>query len=331
MGEFERQHFVPKLLQRFFSTDGQSIWCYSLSTKDCIQSSIRKTVQKSWYYKFDDKEKTVLEHWLGEMEDDVAPVLGRLVNDKDYQLTGDEYELCFGFALVQLMRTPKAIQAMKHVYEFCKQRLIPAVMEEVNKGVRTDKNIPFQTVIGVRSVLDSWPGTSMLVIRNETDEELIMSDNPACLFSPIHAFAEKADLTHLLIKQPSFSGNMLYLPISPSCGLLLFDDRYYKFTSKGTYCLQAEDVHTLNSLEVRNATNLLLFKEGAFNADAYLEDFEFRKTGEFAVKQKTVYTPVDDSFCLSALNCDKGFWKYLICSEAAKNAEATFPKIEGLI
>ena len=265
------------------------------------------------------------------MEDDVAPVLGRLVNDKNYQLAGDEYELCFGFALVQLMRTPKAILAMKHVYEFCKQRLIPAVMEEVNKGVRTDKNIPFQTVIGVSSVIDCWPGTTMLVIRNETDEELIMSDNPACLFSPIHAFAEKVDLTHLLINQPSFSGNMLYLPISPSCGLLLFDERYYKFTSKGTYCLQAEDVHTLNSLQVRNATNLLLFQEGSFNADAYLEDFEFRNTEEFVVKQKTVYTPVDEDFGLSALNCDKGFWKYLICTEAVKNPDSTFPKIEGLI
>ena len=124
---------------------------------------------------------------------------------------------------------------------------------------------------------------------------------------------------------------MLYLAISPSCGLLLYDERYYKFTSKRTYSLQAEDVHTLNSLEVRNATNLLLFKEGSFNADAYLEDFEIRNTKDFAVKQKTVYTPVDDNFCLSALSCDKEFWKYLICTEAANKPEATFPKIEGLI
>lgn len=79
MGEFVRQHFVPKLLQRFFSTDGQSIGCYSLSTKECVQTSIRTTAQKRWYYKFDDQEKTVLEHWLGEMEDEVAPVLADLL------------------------------------------------------------------------------------------------------------------------------------------------------------------------------------------------------------------------------------------------------------
>lgn len=331
MGEFVRQHFVPKLLQRFFSTDGQSIGCYSLSTKECVQTSIRTTAQKSWYYKFDDQEKTVLEHWLGEMEDEVAPVLGRLVNDKNYQLTGDEFESCFGFALVQLMRTPKAIQAMKHVYEFCKQQPIPIVMEEVNKGVRTDKNIPFQTVIGVSSVIDSWPGTTMLVLRNETDEEFIMSDNPACLFSPIHAFAERAHLTQLLIKQPSFSGNMLYLPISPFCGLLLYDERYYKFSCNDTYSLTPADVHILNSLVIRNASNILLLRGESFSEDSYNEDFEFRKTEDFAVKQKTVYTPVDEDFCLSALNCDKEFWKYLICGEAAINPEATFPKIKGFI
>ena len=152
MEEYQRQHFVPKLLQRFFSVDDFSIWCYSLNTKECVQSSIRTTAQKKWYYKFDDNEKTVLEHWLGEIEKDVAPVFERLVNDTNYKLADEEYDLCFGFALVQLMRTPKAINAVKYVYEFCKRHLIPVVMEEVNKGVRTDKNIPFQTVIGVSSV-----------------------------------------------------------------------------------------------------------------------------------------------------------------------------------
>lgn len=329
MGQYQKQHYVPKLLQRFFSDDGCNIGVYILARNKATLSSIRTTAQDDWLYKFSDEEKTELEHWLGEVEDSITPVLRRLNDDKAYLVSPEEYDACMGFIIVQLMRTPKATNAMKYIYDFCMRRAIPIFMEEVHKGVRTNTNIPFQSVISVSSVIDNWPCDKMIILRNESEVELIMSDSPACLFSPISYHASTVGLEDLIIKQPAFSACMLYMPISPTCGFLMYDDRYYQFTCKDVMNLTTEDVHVLNSLEIANASKILLFR--SFDKDAYPNAFSLRDS-ELSIQLKdSIYAPVDYSFRLSALECDKGVWSYLINKLAFENPDKLTPKIEGLM
>ena len=311
MPEYKKQHFVPQLLQGFFSIDSKTIGCYHIDSDNCFQSPISNTAQKDWFYKANDSDRTSIEHVYGNIEGGIKPTIER-IQSKDFNLGRDELDLLFIFVVAQLMRTPKAARAMGAVLDYCIEKEIEAVCEEVNSGIRNKTNLPMQAALSIPKVADYLSGKGYLYVSNDTDTRFLLSDNPACLFSPVSEVAFRNHIIDKMFVQEPFSGYMLYMPLGPSVGFLCFDDDYYRFEQE--ICIDAthDDVITLNNLEVMNARDIIMFQDGTFNRESIKDALEARKTEKSLSHQDTIYTPIERSFALSGLKLDEVDLVYLI-------------------
>jgi hypothetical protein len=307
----KKQHFVPQLLQKFFSVDETTIGCYHIDTGNCCQSAISNTAQKSWYYKINETDRTSIEHIYGGIEGNAKPIIQRL-QSFDFSLSSDEIDRLFIFVVSQLMRTPKAASAMGAVLDFCKKKEIKEVCEEINSGIRTDANLPMQAALSIPKVAELLSGKGFLYVRNDTDIKFLLSDNPACLFSPVTEIAFEKGILDMMFVQEPFSGYMLYLPFGPSVGFLCFDDDYYKFEQKICLDVAEEDVGTLNALEVINASKIIMYQEGTFTPEGIKEILNSRNVNKAQRYQESIYAPLEKGFSLTGLNLDEDCMVYLI-------------------
>ena len=293
MEEYKRQHYVPQMLQRKFSSAKKKINILPLDTLVTETKKIKKNAQEEWYYKATDADKTSIEHNYGYIETLTGEVLHKLEN-QEYGLSTEEVETIFTFAVSQLMRTPKTVNAMGDVLKFAVENNIEEVVAEVETGIRTYENVPMQSSVAIPNVMTHLCGKAFVYLRNNTPEELILSDNPACLFCP--AFCRKReDGSYLeMPTEPLFAGYMLYLPISPNDGILFFDDDYYDIdcNEKHVVILSGEDVITLNKLQILNATRLIMYKDNTFDINTYSSVLDYRLSDVFRNMKDAVYTPM---------------------------------------
>lgn len=319
MAPNKKQHYVPQMLQSFFSLDSKTIGCYHIESDRCFQSRISNTAQKNYFYQKDDTDKTSIEHDFGKIEGIIKPILNRL-QKKEFNLNVEEVEAIFLFVVAQLMRTPKAAGAMGSVLEFCIQKGIKKVCEEVESGLRKKSNLPMQASMTILRIAELLSGKGYLFINNDTEVKFLLSDNPAILFSPVTEIADEKKITDILFMQAPFSGYMLYMPLGPSVGILFFDDDYYEFKQRICIDVTEADVKMLNSLEVINAGNIIMYQEGSFTPDGIKKAIEERNSEKSHQYQDKIYTPLNNSFSLSGLNLDENVLIYKINRFAMEKA-----------
>lgn len=164
----------------------------------------------------------------------------------------------------------------------------------------------------IPNVAELLSGKAYLFVCNDTNIKFLLSDNPACLFSPVAEIAIEKQIWDRMLVQEGFSGFMLYMPLGPSVGIILFDDDYYDL-GPGIYMDATEDdVKTLNALEVVNATDFIMYQDGTFNPNDIKDALEARKSENARTNQDTIYTPIDKTFSLSRFNPNEDDLVYLI-------------------
>ena len=311
MAENKKQHFVPQVLQRCFSTDSKSIGEYLIDEDRCLTTSIAMTAQKSNFYKVNEQDRTSIEKLYGAIESSASPILKR-IQEGYFELNDDEIECLFLFVVSQLMRTPKAAKAMGAILDFCEKKSIKPVQEEIDSGLRNHDNLPMQSSLGIPSVAEYMGGKGYVFVINETAKKFLLSDNPACLFSPVAELAVEKQIWDRMLEQEPFSGYMLYLPLGPSVGIICFDDDYYDFGQDIFVTATESDVRMLNALEVINANKYVLFQDGTFNKEDVAEALVVRGSDKVRRHEDLIYTPIDKSFSLSWLKIDDEVLTYLI-------------------
>lgn len=274
-------------------------------------SPISHTAQKDWYYQSNESDKTSIEHVYSGIENSIKPVLIRLQN-KDYNLTNDEVDLLFIFVVSQLMRTPKAANAMGAVLDLCIRQGINVVCEEVYSGLRSMSNLPMQASISIPRVAEYLSGKGYLFVENNTSQAFLLSDNPVCLFSPVSEIAIEKRIDDRMFVQSPFSGYMLFMPLGPSLGIICYDDDYYDFGADLVFNAIEEDIKKLNDLEVLNASKIIMYKDGSFNSECIKEALQFRETEKYKTYQNTIYTPVNKNFSLLGMKIDENVIIYKI-------------------
>ena len=325
MAENKKQHFVPQFLQRCFSTDGKTIGEYLIDSDSCINSPISSTAQKSNYYQINDMDKTSIEKVYGVIESNASPILKRLQR-WDFELDSEEIECLFLFVVSQLMRTPKAAKAMGTILDFCEKKGIKPVQEEIESGLRNHDNLPMQSSLGIPSVAEYMSGKGYVFVINDTSVKFLLSDNPACLISPVAELAVEKQIWDRMLQQEPFSGYILYLPLGPNVGIICFDDDYYDFGQDVCVAATESDVRKLNALEVINASNYVLFQHGTFNKEDIVEALVTRRSEKVRRHEGSIFTPIDKSFSLSRLMIDEEVLTYLINRYAIEK-----PKRKSLI
>jgi len=311
MAENKRQHFVPQLLQRCFSTDSKTIGEYLIDEDRCIITPIATTAQMSNFYKVNEQDKTSIEKVYGIIEDSVGPILKR-IQKRDFGLNDEEIECLFLFVVSQLMRSLKAAKAMGAILEFCDKKRIKVVQEEIESGFRNHENLPMQSSLGIPSVAEYMSGKGFVFVSNDTPMSFLLSDNPACLISPVAELAIEKQIWDRMMVQEPFSGYMLYLPLGPNVGIICFDDDYYTFGKDICVMATERDVQMLNALEVINANKYVLFLDGTFNKEDVVEALQARRTEKVLNFEESIYTPINKSFSLSWLKIDEEVLTYLI-------------------
>ena len=184
MTENKKQHFVPQVLQRCFSTDSKTIGEYLIGEDRCLITPIATTAQKYNFYKVNEQDRTSIEKLYGGIESGVGPILKR-IQERNFGFNDEEIECLFLFVVSQLMRTPKAAKAMGAILDFCEKKGIKPVQEEIDSGLRNHENLPMQSSLGIPSVAEYMSGKGYVFVSNETAKKFLLSDNPACLFSPV--------------------------------------------------------------------------------------------------------------------------------------------------
>lgn len=252
MAENKKQHFVPQVLQRCFSTDSKTIGEYLIDEDRCLTTPIATTAQKSNFYKVNDQDRTSIEKLYGTIEYSNGTILKR-IQERNFGLNDEEIECLFLFVVSQLMRTPKAAKAMGAILDFCEKKGIRSVQEEIESGIRTHDNLPMQSSLGIPNVAESLSDKGYVFVSNNTKKKFLLSDNPACLFSPVAELAIEKQIWDRVIVQAPFSGYILYLPLGPEVGMICFDDDYYDFGHEICVAATERDVKMLNALEIINA------------------------------------------------------------------------------
>lgn len=305
MTENKRQHFVPQVLQRCFSTNKKSIGKYLIEADSSFLTSIASTAQIPNFYKVNEQDRTSIEKVYGNIETSVGPILKR-IQKRDFGFKDEEVECLFLFVVSQLMRTPKAAKAMGAILDFCEKKEIKAVQEEIESGIRTHDNLPMQSSLGIPNVAEYLSGKGYVFVVNDTNKKFLLSDNPACLFSPVAELAVEKQIWDRMLVQEPFSGYMLYLPLGPEVGMIFFDDDYYDFGHDKCVTATERDVRMLNALEVINASKCVLFQDGTFKKEDVIEALAARKSEKGREHEDSIYTPIDKSFSLSWVNLDEG-------------------------
>ena len=302
---------MPQVLQRCFSKNLKSIGEYLIEDDSCFITSIVSTAQMPDFYIVNESDRTSIEKVYGTIETSVGPILKR-IQERNFGLNDEEIECLFLFTVSQLMRTPKAAKAMGAILDFCEKKRIKVIQDEINSGLRNHNNLPMQSSLGIPSVVEYMSGKGYVFISNDTNKKFLLSDNPACLISPVAELAIEKQIWDRMLKQAPFSGYILYLPLGPSVGIICFDDDYYDFGQNICVAATESDVRMLNALEVINASKYVLFQDGTFNKADVIEALKARKSENVKEHESSIYTPIDRSFSLSCLKIDEEAMTYLI-------------------
>ncbi|MBR1667135.1 MAG: DUF4238 domain-containing protein [Bacteroidaceae bacterium] len=264
MPKNKNQHIVPQFYQRQFSYDGETIGKYVIRTKEIdVPCSIKKTASENYFY--DDKESIrsggqTVESSMGVIESGAAIAIKKLVQDGEILLSPKEHQFLYTFIGLQVLRTKAYAKKINEdvdkffkmlLYQHCGSKYIDShlVCEYEKPQVASLKYAAPITL----SLLDLRYKVLEISIP---DSFFLTSDNPVSQFNP---FLYKNKIYN---QGPALVGSLVFMPISPVKGILLYDSQIYKIgtrKSNVTKISQKSDVDSLNLLACLNAYDELLF------------------------------------------------------------------------
>lgn len=259
----KNQHIVPQFYQRLFSYDEKSIGKYVIHLRKCFSSSIRNTASEDYYY--DDKDfiesgKQTIEKTLNIIETGAAVAINELIQNGEEILSPKECQFLYSFIGLQILRTKSFAKRTEEVSN--------NILKEVNTQVQ--KLFPNLVITNdikphIASLKHAASMTlSLLDLRYKVleisipDSFFLTSDNPVSQFNP---FLYRNNIYN---QGPALVGALVFLPISPVKGVLLYDSQIYKIGTRKSNVVQIKqrvDVESLNLLTCLNAYNELLYNQ----------------------------------------------------------------------
>jgi hypothetical protein len=262
MPEKKKQHFVPQLLFRHFSTDESKklIDLFNVDKYFYRQDCPIKTQGQEDYFYGEDK---VIENELGRLEQVAAPIIKSIIETQIIPLRDTkEYGLLFFFSFLLAYRTKNSAEQLNEVVNKSLQEIVK--LDERFKGIREEgiefalKNAATQSLSIVSQGILGAYDLELKLIVNKTKASFITSDNPAIRYNQ---FLEKRN--HIGGHLGMFTkGIQLFFPISPNLLLIYFDKWAYKIGNKKervVICDNEKDIEQLNYLQVVNCNEIVYF------------------------------------------------------------------------
>lgn len=298
MPEQKRQHFVPQFYMRNFSADAnRKLICLYVLGSAVLKRDV--PIKEQGYEDYLYGKGNGVEAALGSLEQAVSPLIARALTDN--ALPTPESAGLFAllkFVILQHSRTPakaamlneqmeKMVKTLAHRMEDLKEK---AIGLKIN-----DKNVPLMAVAAAEELCQFATDLSWKLVVNKTSRFFLTSDHPAVFYNQ---FLETRKMGGGITAINS-RGLQIFLPISPSHLLMLFDKDVYRVGGRRQFAPYIEtcnesDVATLNSLQVANADEVIYFS--ADTSDDHVRQaaergMPFRLSEKIAVRELPAVGP----------------------------------------
>lgn len=265
----KNQHYVPQFLLRNFSMECKGV--HRTNVLDLVRGNFRQNqnvaeiCSENYFY---DKDNVVERFLEKNVETPVANEIQALCSEESAIAASPSREL-LRFISVQITRTAEAVnQAQTFVNGMTKT--IFREMARLN-GFDEDAAERVQLVpTDPRTVTSRLAFNGCIawllihdleqhLVINKTPHDFVISDHPVA-----HCNSYLYGLNVLNTGSLSVSGAQLFLPISPSRLLCLYDPRIYKYGQKDLRISQVDSIETvraINILQLRNNPKALMFRK----------------------------------------------------------------------
>lgn len=252
-----RHHFVPLFYLRRFASESRRINVYNLRRRRWIAgASLRDQCYRRRFYVHQE-----LEDLLARTESEIAPTLARLIDSGHPPDRGSsDHQLLFWFVSLQLLRTVASIRqtglGMRQFTDAVFAPDDPSRPEDVTHEHVLELNLK-QVPMMVRTLTD----LHVHVVHAAGPDPFITSDQPVFRYN---AFCEGVSWSG--VTGGRCSGLQIFLPLSPTRLVVLYDGHVYKAgsrSSKGASEAKADDMSALNGFQAVSAHQNLYASSGS--------------------------------------------------------------------
>jgi hypothetical protein len=253
------QHFVPRVYLRNFSDSSENAsintWLPK-SDKIIRDAPLRSQCAKPYFYGKD----LVLENLLQVPEGWYGEVLNKIQIAN--RATLSDLETIRFFWLLQLQRGIVAVTQTHKILVEMRDRgfsRTSETLEFLGEDLSLE-DLAKMSLSNTRQSIHHLDDLKMCLLVNESDSDIITSDNPAV---SSNRFLMQRQGKFLRSWGLSSSGFYAYLPLSPRFGFLAYDSGVYDLSGRNeNICaLDDRDVHALNYLVMIHSQSCIFFKD----------------------------------------------------------------------
>ncbi len=248
MSKAKTQHYVPQFYLRNFSINGKSINFLNLSTgRIVLGDSIKNQCSEDYFY-----GKTIpIEKAFGEIETNSGVLLKNIINNNYIPSAKTQDHSILQLFMVTLhSRTKYKAEEMNEMVDKTSKSVLelhPDVDKDLLDKIEIKTDFPLHY-----SILNSFTryhlvqDLSIHLFANESRNNFITSDQPVILYNKWTEDVKEYGAVGLASK-----GLLIFLPLSPSKLLLLYDSSVYKIGNK------KDSVTILNDSKEADNLNLM--------------------------------------------------------------------------
>ncbi len=291
------QHYVPQCLLKHFGWNAKRgvkrINIFDIARLNVRYNQLVENVFSQNY--FYDKDNLIEKFLSLKIEAPASRVINEIVaGNFDVIEIEDNQSILLKFISSLLCRTP---EARKKTIEFVNTQLESIVREglrlngfdpeEASKGYFEFQD-PSRLVsyMVLNGIIDSvvLKDLNFHVIKNETELEFCMSDNPVFTYNWLYRNLEHPGVTGLTAR-----GLQIFLPLSTSVTLCLYDPEIYKYGQKKlvTHVSSIADLEIINSYQIINSESIIGFNARE-NEPKLIKLFEKHKNIKLHQHESTV-------------------------------------------
>lgn len=261
----KNQHFVPQFYLRNFASNanGKTLRLFNIGRGLLVpEATISGQCHRKWFYGRD----TSLESALKDLEGDAATLFRRMINEDFVPTSKDAiFASLINFVAIQRGRTQTAKDEVdehtdKMAKQFLRHRPDLPDLDKFRITVNDSVIMSLHTSLMMRPVL--WDLTPIL-LEAKNGSVFLTSDSPIIVFNTFFN-----DFEMPLTLGWASRGVQIYVPISPTRALMLYDSIPYLIKPARVHPIPVfpRDVEMLNSLVYLNAGENLYWRDEASDA-----------------------------------------------------------------
>ena len=242
-------HYVPRFYLNLFASKPKRINIYNLENEFAKEDiGLRKQCRRPNYYK-----DPSIEAALGGMEGEAAEAFRMLMENPSLKLPDSILQ----FISAQILRTPSAVKNWESLHGKLQHNLgsIHQLPEGQQLGIDAipHDQLPIYHLMMMEDLVDAMKDLRFLVVSH-AESVFITSDNPVVKYNQYYEKARGIGTTGAGQK-----GLQIFLPLSPSRLLILYDGNIYDHVKSHTPT--ENDVDSVNTFQILSAETNVYFSD----------------------------------------------------------------------